>query len=124
MASDPVGPFEMPDLDRSGGIRATDTCLAVPVLHAADVVTPPDWPDDEPLPEATVSVTVVVDDAGEDDVFEYEGVLHCDSGQLAVGDAENERLIAVPAGRIRVRVRRDPIEFSERVTIRIAAPTD
>jgi hypothetical protein len=51
-------------------------------------------------------------------------VLHCDSGQLAVGDAENERLIAVPAGRIRVRVRRDPIEFSERVSIRIAAPTD
>lgn len=121
LASDSVGSFDMPAFDRTGSIGATATCLAVPVRHAADVVTPPGWPDDRPLPEATVSVTVVVGEQAEDERYEYEGVLRCDSGRLAVGDGDNERLIAVPARLVCVRVRRHPIERSEWVSIRIGA---
>jgi hypothetical protein len=122
VASDPAAPFDAPDLRADGTIQATASCLSVPVLHAQDVVTPPDWPDDEPVPEAMVEVTVVVDELLQDvDRPEFEGTLVCPSGRLLIGDADSEREVAVPVGTLRVRVTRDPVEFAERVHIHLVA---
>ncbi len=90
------------------------------MIHAQDVVTPPGWPDDEPLPEATVEIAVVADEPLQDSGRpEFEGTLNCPSGKLLIGDADNEREVAVPVGTVSVRVTRDPVQFAERVHIHV-----
>lgn len=115
MAYDQGAPWNLPQL---GGavVTSSDTCLAVPVLHAQDIEIPPDAAADDVLPEAQVSVHVMVG-ATEDRAAEFVGTLTCPSGQLSFGDADEERVIIVPPGQLRVAVFREPAAHAERVTI-------
>ena len=126
-ASDPASTGLLPSPHGTHGIGGSDVGLVVPVLHSADVETPEDWPADQPIPEATVTVTVLVDEPDEPDDGaspEFEAVLQCPSGRLAVGDPDHERMVVVPRGRVRVRVTRVPAEFAEQVTLRVDAAPD
>ncbi|MGO1204382.1 MAG: hypothetical protein ACTIME_07075 [Cellulosimicrobium funkei] len=93
----------------------------MPVLHAADVDVSDDWPDEVDPPSATVTVTVVVGEPLPTGVAEFDGRLSCPSGRLSIGDAENERTLDVPRGPLRVQVDREPAEYANHVTMRIAA---
>jgi hypothetical protein len=90
----------------------------VPVLHAQDFDIPEDAEPDAPLPEAQVAVTVIVGGVVES-AAEFVTVLPCLSGLLRLGDAENGRVIAVPAGQLWVSVTREPVEFAEQVGIQV-----
>jgi hypothetical protein len=119
LAFDDVAPLEVPEVSRKGAITASATCLSVPVLHAQDIAAPEGWPADQPLPLATVEVRVVVGEDEDVGSAEFDGRLSCPSGRLRVGDAENELVIDVPPGNLRVRVVREPIEFAEHVTVQL-----
>jgi len=116
MAFDAEGPFELPEGIGSNAVRATSTCLTVPVLHAQDVDKPDDAGPNDPIPEARVQVTVTFGTADAAAV-EFEGSLACPSGRLCVGDAENECVIDVPRGDLWVQVARTPSEFAEQVSL-------
>ena len=127
MAFDAQEPWELPETfwEALGDGRARDperpqassTCLTVPVLHSQDVEVPDDFPADEPLPEAVVEVVVAVPEEPGDGAFEC--LIQCPSGRLTVGDAENERVVDVPAGTLRVGVLQDPPRFAERVRLQV-----
>ena len=102
----------------SNAIAASPTCLTVPVLHAQDVDIPEDVDPDTPLPEAQVAVTVIVGGVV-DSAAEFVAVLSCPSGLLRFGDAGSGRVIAVPAGQLRVSVTREPVEFAAQVSIQV-----
>lgn len=118
LAFDAEAPWELPEL---GGttVSATETCIAVPVRHAADVDD--DVVDglgqDAPIPDFTVQVRCLVGAGAGSVGGVFEGHLLCPSGRLVVGDAEEERVIEVPAGRLRVQVDCAPSEHAERVTL-------
>ena len=119
MAFDDQHPWDRPEGVGTNDIVATSTCIAVPVLHSYDVEIPADLGPDELIPEAEVEVVVIVD--GPSPVSpQWTGSLVCASGRLAVGDAENGRVIDVPAGTARVSIGRSPAEFAEHVVITIA----
>lgn len=116
------------DKERSGGlpddvsanaVTATDTALAVQVRHSQDIEEPKDWPSDLSLPEAQVRVVVAFAESPDGAPVEFEGFLQCQSGRLAVGDAENERVLDVPAGVLRIQVSLFPREFAEYVVLRL-----
>ena len=115
IAFDSEGQFELPDGIGSNAVRASSTCLTVPVLHAQDVEIPEDAGPNEPIPEAQVHVMVAFAKAAVD--VEFESSLACPSGRLYIGDAENERVIDVPPGNLLVQVARAPIDFAEQVTL-------
>lgn len=72
---------------------------------------------DDPIPDFRVQVRCLVDaGAGSVDGV-FDGHLLCPSGRLVVGDAEEERVIEVPAGRLRVQVDCAPLEHAERVAL-------
>jgi hypothetical protein len=128
MAFDAEGAWELPETfcDAPGERRARDphvpqaspTCLTVPVLHSQDVEVPEDFPPDQPLPEAEVEVVVAVSEKPDGGAFEC--FIQCPSGRLTVGDAENERVVEVPAGRLRIGVAREPDRFAERVRLQVS----
>jgi hypothetical protein len=118
LAFDDQAEWELPAASPSNAVAASPTCLTVPVLHAQDIDTPEDVDPDGLLPEAQVTVTVIVSDVVES-AAEFVGVLSCPSGLLRFGDAENGRVIVVPAGQLRVSVTREPVEFAEQVTIQV-----
>lgn len=117
-AFDEQAPWELPEGIGDNSIRASTSCVAVPVLHAQDVEVPDDADPEAPLPEATVEVTVLVG-APPRKSPEFDGLLSCPSGRLNVGDAENERVIEVAPGQVRVQIWREPMEFAERVTLAV-----
>jgi hypothetical protein len=121
LALDEQESFDLPSDLGGEAITSTPSALAVPVLHAADVDVPDDWPEDVDPPSAMVSVTVVVGEPLPTEAGEFDGQLSCPSGRLAIGDAENERTVDVPPGSLRVQVDREPAEHASHVTIRIAA---
>lgn len=122
LAFDDQESFDLPPDLGDEAITSSASCLAVPVLHAADVDIPDDWPEDVALPSAMVTVTVVVGEPLPLDAVEFNGQLSCPSGRLAIGDAEHERVVEVPQGPIRVQVIREPLEYASHVTMRIDAP--
>lgn len=87
------------------------------VIHAQDY----DFertPDDDPEPWSTVRVRLVVGNGPpENATVDFDGPLACPSGRLHVGDAENKRIIAVPAGTRRVRIGLRPHQHAERVNV-------
>lgn len=127
MAFDAEAAWELPQTfwDAPGEGRARDpdrpqassTCLTVPVLHSQDVEVPDDFPPDQSLPDAEVEVVVAVPE--EPDVSTFDCLIQCPSGRLTVGDAENERVVDVPAGRLRIGVVQDPPRFAERVRLQV-----
>ena len=108
------------DVPESSGnsITASSTCLVVPVLHAQDIELPQSALAGEQLPQALVEVVVNVGGPPLSHV-EFTARLRCESGRLAVGDAEDERTVDVPTGVLRIDVAREPAEFAERVTLRV-----
>lgn len=123
LAFDERESFDLPTNLGDEAITSSASCLAVPVLHAADIDIPDDWPEDVALPSAMVTVAVVVGKPiPSDDAVEFDGQLNCPSGRLAIGDAENERVVDVPRGPVRVQVIREPLEYASHVTMRIGAP--
>ncbi len=116
MAFDAGAVWELPEGIGDNSIRASASCVAVPVLHAQDVDIPDDADPNAPIPEATVEVTAVVGVAPRSSA-EFDGGLNCPTGRLAVGDAENERVLDVPPGVLRIQVWREPQDFAERVTL-------
>ncbi len=118
LAFDDQADWELPAAASSNAIAASPTCLTVPVLHAQDFDIPEDAEPDAPLPEAQVAVTVIVGGVVES-AAEFVTVLPCLSGLLRLGDAENGRVIAVPAGQLWVSVTREPVEFAEQVGIQV-----
>lgn len=116
LAYDAVGPFETPGLDRSGRIVATDTCLAVPVLHSADVEIPEDARPDDVLSPAQVTLTVLVEEPFSEPA-EFAGRLRCRSGRLVLGDADSHRVVQVAPGDLHVLVARDAGQHSRTVGI-------
>jgi hypothetical protein len=111
--------WELPDDVGADDISATSTCLAVPVRHAYDVEIPEGWPDDALLPNAEVQVLVRLVHRIPDDV-EFVARILCSSGRLHVGDAENKRVLDVPAGRFAVGITREPVDCAESVTIALS----
>ena len=122
MAFDDDNDWVLPEGIGGGGVYATSTCLAVTVLHAQDVEVPDDWPDDAEIPEAQVRLTLIVDDEVPGTEPEYDGTFLCPSGRLSLGDAETSQVHQVPAGPLRLRVWREPVQYSEAVTIHVSAP--
>jgi hypothetical protein len=120
LAYDQQGHFETPGLDRSGQVAATKTCLAVPVRHSQDVEFPEEAGPDDVLPWALVRVTVLVEEVLHVPQ-EFAGRLRCPSGRLIVGDAEQHRVVDVPAGDLSVQVARDAGQHAEHVSIAISA---
>ena len=118
LAFDDQTDWELPVASSSNAVAASPSCLTVPVLHAQDIDIPEDVDPDRPLPVAEVAVSVIVGGVMEP-VAEFVGVLSCPSGLLRFGDAENGRVIAVPAGQLRVSVTRVPVEFAAQVTIQV-----
>ncbi|TFF17417.1 hypothetical protein [Cellulosimicrobium funkei] len=121
LAFDEQESFDLPPDLGDEAITSSPSCLAVPVLHAADIDVSDDWPEDVDPPSATVTVTVVVGEPLPTGVAEFDGQLSCPSGRLAIGTAENERTVDVPPGSLRVQVDREPAEYASHVTMRIAA---
>jgi hypothetical protein len=89
------------------------------VRHSQDIEGPEDWPSDLSLPEVQVRVVVAFAESPDGEPVEFEGSLQCQSGRLAVGDAENERVLDVPAGKLRTQVSLFPREFAEYVVLRL-----
>lgn len=118
LAFDAEAPGYLPKL---GGttVSATGTCIAVPVRQATDVdhdVLDRLGPGRSP-PDFRVRVRCLAG-AGTGSVGGvFDGHLRCPSGRLVVGDAEMERVIEMPAGRLRVQVECAPSEHAERVTL-------
>ncbi len=117
---DEHGQFETPKLLRSGQVVATETCLAVPVLHSADVEFPDDAGPDEVLPPAQVKVAVLVGEPLQEPE-EFAGQLRCPSGRLVVGDADHHRVVEVAPGDFLVEVARDGGQHAERVSIALSS---
>jgi len=111
--------WDLPDDVSTDVVTSTDTALAVQVRHSQDIEEPEDWPRDLSLPEAQVRVVVAFAESPDSAPVEAETVLRCESGHLAVGDAENERVLDVPAGLLRVQVSLFPREFAEYVVLRL-----
>jgi hypothetical protein len=107
--------WEIPGDIREGHVSATPTCLAVPVLHSADVVFDEEADPDTPLPEAEVEVVLAARPLQKRP--NYAGVLRCPSGQLQVGDADEYCLVQVPRGDLNVAVWLEPREHADRVVI-------
>lgn len=120
LAYDEDGDFETPELERSGSVVATDSCLAVPVLHSQDMDFPDDAGPDDVLPWAEVNVTVLVG-VPLAEAAEFAGRLRCPSGRLSLGDAEQHRVVEVPPGDLHVQVVRDAGQHAERVHIAVSA---
>jgi hypothetical protein len=118
-AFDIEGQWELPDDVSAEVVTATSTALAVQVRHSQDIEEPEDWPSDLSLPEVQVRVVVAFGESPSGAPVHFGGVLLCQSGRLAVGDAENERVIDVPAGVLRVQVSLFPREFAEHVILRL-----
>ena len=121
LAFDEQESFDLPPDLGDEAIASSPSCLAVPVLHAADVDVSDDWPDEAAPPPATVTGPVGVGEPLPTGVAEFDGRLSCPSGRLSIGDAENERTLDVPRGPLRVQVDREPAEYANHVTMRIAA---
>ncbi len=109
----------LPDDVTSKRVTATDTALTVLVRHSQDATSPQGWPDDLGQPEAQVQVIVAFNEAPVGSAVEFEGLLRCESGRLAVGDAETEQVLDVPAGVLRVQVSLFPVDFAENVVLRL-----
>jgi len=116
MAFDCEHLFELPPGFASNAVRASSSCLTVPVLHAQDVETPEDAGPDDLIPKTQVRVTVAFNEAPHA-AAEFEGSLACPSGRLCMGDAETKRVVAVPLRTLRVQVSRRPIEFADEMTL-------
>ncbi len=98
-----------------GCIAATPSCLAVPVRHSQDVKLYDDGDEETPLPQAEVKVVLTTRPL--EVPADYDGPLKCPSGRLQVGDADEYRLVQVPAGHHRVQVWLEPAGRAERVVI-------
>jgi hypothetical protein len=120
-AFDPEIGWVAPDDVGACAVTATDTSLAVQVRHCQDIEEPEGWPSDLDLPEVLVRVVVVFAESPGGAAVEFEGSLLCQSGHLTVGDAENERVLDVPPGVLRVQVSLFPREFAEYVVLRLIA---
>lgn len=121
-AFDHAGDWVLPE-DVSGALAtATDTALAVRVRHSQDIEEPEGWPGDLGLPEVQVRVVVAFAEAPDGAVVDFETSLRYASGRLAVGDAENEQILDVPQGVLRVEVTLIPREFAEYVVLRLTSP--
>ncbi len=118
-AFDPESKWDLPDDVSADVVTATDTVFAVHVLHSRDIEEPEGWPSDLDLPERQVQVVVAFTESPSSDMLTFEGRISCPSGHLAVGDAENERVLDVPSGTLRVQVSLFPHDFAEYVVIRL-----
>jgi hypothetical protein len=122
MAFDAETDWELPEGLGSEGVTASSSCLAVPVHHTSDVSFPEGWPDDLAMPGAQVNVVVAFTESPPGSPVHFDGNLSCPSGRLSVGDAENARVIDVPAGTARVQVSLFPFEYADSVVLRILSP--
>lgn len=104
-------------------VTATETAIAVQVRHSQDIEEPEGWPSDLSLPEQLVRVVVAFAESPKGAPVDFRTSLQCPSGRLAVGDAENERVLDVPPGLLRIQVSLFPREFAEHVILRVT-PTD
>ena len=120
-AFDSENKWDLPDDVSAGVVTATDTALAVQVRPSQDIEEPEGWPSDLGLPEVQVRVVVAFAKSPSSAHVDFEGSLQCPSGHLAIGDAENERILDVPPGRLRVQVSLFPREFAEYVVLRLLA---
>ena len=119
IAFDPVSNWDLPDDVAAAVVTATDTALAVQVRHSQDMEEPEGWPVDLGLPEAQVRVVVAFSESPDSVAVDFDSTLLCESGRLSVGDAENERVLDVPAGVLRVQVSLIPRDFAEFVVLRL-----
>ena len=101
----------------NGCVAATTSCLAVAVRHSQDVkfYDDDDGDDEAPLPQAEVDV--VLTRRPLEILPDYDGPLECPTGRLQVGDADEYRVVQVPAGTHRVQVWLEPEVHAERVVI-------
>ncbi|MGB0190910.1 MAG: hypothetical protein ACPF9W_08080 [Nocardioides sp.] len=122
MAFDAEAEWELPEGVGTEGVAASASCLAVPVHHTSDVDFPEGWPDDLPMPGAQVNVVVAFTESPPGSPVHFDGNLSCPTGRLSVGDAENDRVLDVPAGTVRVQVSLFPFEDADSVVLRILSP--
>lgn len=123
-AFDSENKWELPTDVSADVVTATDTALAVQVRHSQDIEEPEGWPNDLGLPDVLVRVVVAFVESPGSAVVDFEGSLMCRSGRLAVGDAEDERVLDVPPGLLRVQVSLFPREFAEDVVLRLIPVAD
>ena len=93
------------------------SCVVIPVRHAQDVDL-----DDVDADEAVKPFEVVLSvrpGAFADTVGprSFEAVIAVPSGELAIGDADGERLVAVRPGDVRLRVSASPDVHAEHLEI-------
>lgn len=118
-AFDAESRWELPDDVSAAVVTATATAVAVQVRHSQDIEEPEGWPSDLGLPEVLVRVVVAFAASPSSAAVDFEGSLLCQSGHMAIGDAENERVLDVPPGLLRVQVSLFPREFAEYVVLRL-----
>ena len=93
------------------------SCVVIPVRHAQDVDLDDVDADEAAKPfEVLLSVRPgsLVDTVGP---RSFEAVISVPSGELAIGDADGERLVAVRPGDVRLRVSASPDVHAEHVEI-------
>ena len=115
IAHDHDAEWEVPTKVGKGYVVGTTSCLAIPVRHSQDIAICDDGDSDAPVPQAEVDVVLTTRPLEE--VPDYDGPLQCPTGRLQVGDADEYRLVQVPAGDLLVQVWLDPEEHAERVVI-------
>jgi hypothetical protein len=118
-AFDAENKWDLPNDVSAEVVTATDTAVAVQVRHSQDIEEPEGWPSDLGLPEVQVRVVVAFAESPTRETVAFDGSLLCRSGRLAVGDAENERVLDVPSGSLHVQVSLFPREFAEYVVLRL-----
>ena len=119
LAFDAENAWDLPDDVGADPVTATETCLAVGVHQCHDLPEHDGWPSDIYLPLAQVEVIVCFQESPSSAAVEHEGLLRCESGRLNVGDAENERILDVPAGVLRAQVSLFPREYPDHVVLRL-----
>ena len=116
IAHDSDADWEVPSDVGKAPVAATTTCLAIAVRHAQDVQVVDDG-ESEAVPPPQAEVQVVLTTRPLEVVPDYDGTLRCPSGRLQVGDADEYRLVQVPAGDLRAQVWLEPEERARRVVI-------
>ena len=111
--------FELPPDFEEHTVSWGEACFTVLVAREDDSEAPEGWHDDILIPSEIVHIAVTFTPASDGDFVDYEGNILCESGRLAIGEAENERIIDVPTGELTVQVALYPHDDATALILRI-----
>jgi hypothetical protein len=105
------------DFDTSTDISAitsTTNSILIPVRHAQDIEIPSGDSGKSPL-NVSVSCEPIEDEIS---TPAFDGMIDLPSGQLSIGDAYSEQLLALGRGRWRIVISLEPFQHAQVVDIR------